>query len=80
MLAYFYCCYLEKKRLTWISTSHSYWQVSIEYGLCEVLNGQALREFSPKETESWFPNISDLEDELPKGCIDHDYNHLLEQV
>ncbi|XP_078155827.1 uncharacterized protein LOC144551639 [Carex rostrata] len=55
-------------------------KVSIEHGLCEVLSEQALGVNRLKGTESWFPDIRNLENELPKGSIDHDYDHLLEAL
>ncbi|KAJ4803088.1 Phosphoglycerate mutase family protein [Rhynchospora pubera] len=55
-------------------------KMSIEYGLCEVFNELAMSGYRPKSTESWFPNISDLQDTLPKGTIDHDYDRLLDEM
>ncbi|KAH7519137.1 hypothetical protein FEM48_Zijuj08G0003900 [Ziziphus jujuba var. spinosa] len=46
-------------------------KVSIEYGLCEMLNREAIRaESAPKDGEFGF-KISELEPILPSGSVDH---------
>ncbi|EEF50287.1 conserved hypothetical protein [Ricinus communis] len=46
-------------------------KVSIEYGLCEMLNTQAIRhDVAPKDGKFSF-NISELEALLPSGTVDH---------
>lgn len=46
-------------------------KVSIEYGLCEMLNREAIRpECAPKDGDFRF-NISELEAMLPAGTVDH---------
>ncbi|GMY23322.1 His_Phos_1 domain-containing protein [Fagus crenata] len=46
-------------------------KVSVEYGLCEMLNSQAIRSgLSPKDGK-WGFNISELEAILPAGTVDN---------
>lgn len=48
-----------------------FFQVTIEYGLCEMLNREAIRpNVAPKDGNFDF-NISELEALLPAGTVDH---------
>jgi len=73
----------------WISIclkAFSFWlfivhfQVSIEYGLCEMLNREAIRsDCAPKDGNFGF-NISELEAMLPTGTVDHAVKPVYEEV
>ncbi|XP_008803826.2 uncharacterized protein LOC103717283 [Phoenix dactylifera] len=55
-------------------------KVSIEYGLCEMLNTRAIgEEFAPKDG-TWFPGVSKLEALLPAGTIDHSMEHIYQEM
>ncbi|XP_068650906.1 uncharacterized protein [Aristolochia californica] len=46
-------------------------KVSIEYGLCEVLNTDAIRGGIAPKNGSWNLELSQLETMLPSGTVDH---------
>lgn len=46
-------------------------KVSIEYGLCEMLNSEAIRPGLAPRDGNWGFNISELEKMLPAGTVDH---------
>ncbi|KAF9687684.1 hypothetical protein SADUNF_Sadunf02G0118700 [Salix dunnii] len=55
-------------------------KVSIEYGLCEMLNREAIgRDCAPKDGNFGF-NISELEAMLPTGTVDHDVKPVYEEL
>jgi hypothetical protein len=57
--------------LEWLNLFFFDFQVSVEYGLCEMLNSQAIRSgLSPKDGK-WGFNISELEAILPAGTVDN---------
>ncbi|WOL15960.1 hypothetical protein Cni_G24742 [Canna indica] len=71
------CCDVDdRERLLTLETSqdaildHFRVKVSIEYGLCEMLNSRAIGNRAPKD-KKWFPNVSELEALLPAGTLDH---------
>lgn len=53
-------------------------QVSIEYGLCEMLNRETIR-IPPKDGD-WGFNISELESMLPKGTVDDKDEQVYKEV
>ncbi|KAI6702770.1 hypothetical protein NL676_011906 [Syzygium grande] len=53
-------------------------KVSIEYGLCELLNRETIR-FFPKDGE-WGFDISELEAMLPTGTVDHTVERVYKQM
>ncbi|XP_042422514.1 uncharacterized protein LOC122010153 isoform X1 [Zingiber officinale] len=55
-------------------------KISIEYGLCEMLNTTALGHNIAPEDEKWFPHISELEASLPAGTIDHSAESIYKEV
>ncbi|KAG6483956.1 uncharacterized protein LOC122014335 [Zingiber officinale] len=55
-------------------------KVSIEYGLCEMLNTTALGHNIAPEDEKWFPHISELEASLPAGTIDHSAESIYKEL
>ncbi|KAG1354411.1 putative phosphoglycerate mutase family protein [Cocos nucifera] len=58
----------------------SHVKVSIEYGLCEMLNTRAIGdEFTPKDG-IWFPEVSKLEALLPAGTIDHSVERIYQEM
>lgn len=60
--------------------SSTFVQVSIEYGLCEMLNRDAIRpEYAPKDGNFHF-NISELEALLPAGTVDRTVERVYEEV
>ena len=55
-------------------------QVSIEFGLSEMLNSMAIRpKVAPKDGKFNF-NISDLEAMFPEGMVDHDVDPVYKEV
>ncbi|XP_072958702.1 uncharacterized protein [Typha angustifolia] len=53
-------------------------KVSIEYGLSEMLNTQAIGVI-PKDGK-WFPDLLELEAVLPAGTIDHSVEHVYQEM
>ncbi|KAL2491238.1 Phosphoglycerate mutase family protein [Abeliophyllum distichum] len=55
-------------------------KVSIEYGLCEMLNSQAIRlDVAPKDGDFGF-NILQCESVLPSGTIDHTVEQVYKEL
>lgn len=58
-------------------------QVSIEYGLSEMMNVEAMgtlvSQVAPS-VEKWFPDLEELEAVLPPGTIDHSTHPLFPEV
>jgi len=55
-------------------------QASIEYGLCEMLNNEAIRPgLEPKDGDFGF-NISELEAMLPAGTVDSTVERVFKEV
>uniref|UniRef100_J3LIZ2 Phosphoglycerate mutase family protein n=2 Tax=Oryza brachyantha TaxID=4533 RepID=J3LIZ2_ORYBR len=58
-------------------------KVSIEYGLSEMMNAQAMgllvSQVAPS-IDKWFPDLSQLEAALPAGTIDHSVEPLYREV
>ncbi|KAA8515876.1 hypothetical protein F0562_019055 [Nyssa sinensis] len=55
-------------------------KVSIEYGLCEMLNREAIRpEMAPKDGDFGF-NISELEGLLPARTVDHTVERVYQEL
>lgn len=55
-------------------------QVSIEFGLCEMMNREAIRpNVAPKDGNFSF-NISELEGLLPAGTVDHNVEKVYPEV
>ncbi|OAY77235.1 hypothetical protein ACMD2_24299 [Ananas comosus] len=55
-------------------------KVSIEYGLCEMLNTRAMGPNTAPVDGKWFPEISELEAVLPAGTIDHSVGPVYEKM
>ncbi|KAJ3681835.1 hypothetical protein LUZ60_014408 [Juncus effusus] len=56
-------------------------KVSIEYGLCEMLNREAMGSCpTPQEGQKWFPDTNILENEFSDLCIDSDYKRLYNEL
>ncbi|OAY66256.1 hypothetical protein ACMD2_16654 [Ananas comosus] len=55
-------------------------KVSIEYGLCEMLNTRAMGPNTAPVDGKWFPEISELEAVLPAGTIDHSVEPVYEKM
>lgn len=55
-------------------------QVSIEYGLCEMLNSEAIRPGLAPRDGNWGFNISELEKMLPAGTVDHAVERMYKEV
>ncbi|XP_057978852.1 uncharacterized protein LOC131165250 [Malania oleifera] len=53
-------------------------KVSIEYGLCEILNEIAIR--IPPKDENWGFNVSELEAMFPAGTVDHTVKRIYKQL
>lgn len=53
-------------------------QVSIEYGLCEMLNKEAIR-INPKDG-NWGFKIQELESLLPNGTVDQSVECVYKEV
>lgn len=63
-----------------ISSFILYLQVSIEYGLCEMLNREAIRaDSAPKDGNFGF-SISELQALLPDGTVDTSVTRVYEEV
>uniref|UniRef100_A0A0D9VN88 Phosphoglycerate mutase family protein n=1 Tax=Leersia perrieri TaxID=77586 RepID=A0A0D9VN88_9ORYZ len=62
---------------------HTSANVSIEYGLSEMMNAQAMglvvSQVAPT-IDKWFPDLSQLEAALPPGTIDHSVEPLYPEV
>ncbi|URD89221.1 hypothetical protein MUK42_26317 [Musa troglodytarum] len=55
-------------------------KVSIEFGLCEMLNSRAIcRSVAPKDNK-WFPHMSELEALLPAGTLDHSAESIYKEL
>ncbi|KAL5862282.1 hypothetical protein ACOSQ3_003563 [Xanthoceras sorbifolium] len=55
-------------------------KVSVEYGLCEMLNRQAIKlDIAPKDGDFGF-NITELEALLPSGTVDHSVTRVYEEM
>lgn len=55
-------------------------QVSVEYGLCEMMNTQAIRHYvAPKDGKFDF-DISKLEAMLPEGTVDRTVTPVYKEV
>lgn len=66
--------------LEWLNLFFFDFQVSVEYGLCEMLNSQAIRSgLSPKDGK-WGFNISELEAILPAGTVDNTVEPVYKEV
>ncbi|PKI55055.1 hypothetical protein CRG98_024562 [Punica granatum] len=61
-----------------VSIDPSKLKVSIEYGLCEMLNREAIR-IPPKDGE-WGFNLSELESMLPEGTLDHTVERVYKEL
>ncbi|KAI3439730.1 uncharacterized protein J3R85_004368 [Psidium guajava] len=61
-----------------LSIDPSRLKVSIEYGLCEMLNKEAIR-FHPKDGD-WGFDIAELEAMLPMGTVDHTVERVYKQM
>eukprot|EP01018_Ginkgo_biloba_P002584 Gb_39039 [translate_table: standard] len=55
-------------------------KVSIEYGLCEVMNYLAIRNPPASEDARWTLDHSELEAILPAGTVDHSVEPILTEV
>jgi hypothetical protein len=58
-------------------------QVSIEYGLSEMMNAEAMGVFVSQvapSVDTWFPDLAELEAVLPTGTIDHSTEPLYPEV
>ncbi|KAJ6851574.1 uncharacterized protein M6B38_259695 [Iris pallida] len=55
-------------------------KVHIEYGICEVLNSQAMRIDGPAKQGNWFPDVSELEALFPDGTVDHSAGRIYEKM
>ncbi|MQL73157.1 hypothetical protein Taro_005504 [Colocasia esculenta] len=54
-------------------------EVSIEFGLCEIISKQTIR-IRPKDGTPWFPNVSALEALLPTAMIDHSVDCIYQEL
>jgi hypothetical protein len=55
-------------------------QVSVEYGLCEMMSTMAIRlEVAPKDG-NWGFHISEREAMLPKGTVDNTVERVYKEV
>ena len=58
-------------------------QVSIEYGLSEMMNAEAMgvivSQVAP-DVDKWFPDLEELEAVLPAGTVDHSTEPLYPEV
>lgn len=55
-------------------------QVSIEFGLCEMMSREAIRlELAPKDG-NWGFNVSELEAMLPAGTVDTTVERVYQEV
>lgn len=55
-------------------------QVSIEYGLCEIIGPAAIPAYTRPKDGKWFPDIAELEAVLPAGTIDHSAGRIYESL
>ncbi|XP_047057432.1 uncharacterized protein LOC124663820 [Lolium rigidum] len=58
-------------------------KVSIEYGLSEMMNAEAMGVFVSQvvpSVDTWFPDLAELEAVLPTGTIDHSTKPLYPEV
>ncbi|XP_051183742.2 uncharacterized protein [Lolium perenne] len=58
-------------------------KVSIEYGLSEMMNAEAMGVFVSQvapSVDTWFPDLAELEAILPTGTIDHSTKPLYPEV
>jgi hypothetical protein len=58
-------------------------KVSVEYGLCEMMNVEAMGVFVEQvapSVDKWFPDLAELESVLPAGTIDHSTEPLYPEV
>ncbi|XP_040991371.1 uncharacterized protein LOC121238525 [Juglans microcarpa x Juglans regia] len=62
-----------------VSIDPSKVKVSIEYGLCEMLNRGAIRSGFPQDG-NWGFNISELEAMLPAGTVDSTVEHVYKEL
>ena len=63
-----------------LEPSLHFFQVSIEYGLCEMLNSEAIRpNVAPKDGKFSF-NISELAAMLPAGTVDYSAEKVYSEV
>jgi hypothetical protein len=64
-------------------SSISMYQVSIEYGLSEMMNTQAMgitvSKLAPNVSK-WFPDLPELEADFPAGTIDHSAEPIYPEV
>lgn len=55
-------------------------KASVEYGLCEMLNKEAIRlEMAPKDRDFGF-NIAECEAKLPVGTVDHSVERVYQEL
>ncbi|XP_052194479.1 uncharacterized protein LOC127802609 isoform X2 [Diospyros lotus] len=55
-------------------------KVSVEYGLCEMLNEEAIRpNVAPKDGKFGF-DISEIEAKLPAGTVDHSFERVYQEL
>lgn len=55
-------------------------QVSVEYGLCEMLNKQAIRAGNAPKDGNFAFNITECEALLPEGTVDSSVERVYEEV
>ena len=63
-----------------LEPSLHFFQVSIEYGLCEMLNREAIRPNVAPKDGKFSINISELEAMLPAGTVDHSAQKVYSEV
>ncbi|XP_038683381.1 uncharacterized protein LOC119983735 [Tripterygium wilfordii] len=63
-----------------VSIDASKIKVSVEYGLCEMLNREAIRnDYAPRDGNFGF-NISEIEAALPAGTVDHSVERVYKEL
>lgn len=55
-------------------------QVSIEFGLCEILNREAIGIDKAPDNGNWGFNVSELESLLPAGTVDNSVVRVYKEV
>jgi len=75
-----WCIDTPTTKLVMFSNTLPQLQVSVEYGLCEMMSRRAIRlEVAPKD-ENWGLNISEREAMLPAGTVDENVERVYKEV